>query len=320
MSRVISVVIPTYNAGPEFRRTLEMIRAQQVSGLVEIVVVDSGSRDDTLALCREFGAVVLAIPSREFNHGATRNLGIGRAKGDYVALTVQDSVPVDRHWLESMVRNLDRGPTVAGVYSRQVPRPDCHPLTRQHLETWAATQGRRRLQEAPDWGTFERLAPDEQLALATFDNVSSCVRKAAWAQVPFQPVRFGEDIDWAVRVLRAGWGIVYEPASAVVHSHDRSAWYELKRTYVCHKTLKSLFGTQQVPNLTRLLPNACGDTLRRWSYLWRCRSRSSRHFWRAITLSFGNQIGQYLGGKADRLLARLGRSYARIDRLLSRGV
>lgn len=320
MARLITVVIPTYNAGPDFRRTLAMIRQQRVSGLVEIVVVDSGSRDETLALCREFGAVVFGIPTHEFNHGATRNLAIGRAHGDYVALTVQDAVPLDGHWLEAMVRNLDQYPGVAGVYSRQIPRPNSHPLTRQQIEDWCASSPAWRLQKVSDWEAYRRLDPRTQQELATFDNVSACLRKSAWQQVPFRAVAFGEDIDWALRALQAGWDIVYEPASAVIHSHDRSAWYELKRTYVCHKTLKALFGTQLVPRLTRILPNACGDTRRRWSYLWRQGSRKHRHFWRALALSFGNQVGQYLGGQADRLLARLGRSYARIDRLLSRGV
>ena len=48
ISNSISVVIPTLNAGPEFRSLLQKLRQQKGIGDVEIIVVDSGSRDDTV--------------------------------------------------------------------------------------------------------------------------------------------------------------------------------------------------------------------------------------------------------------------------------
>ena len=76
----ISIVIPTKNAGPEFRDTLVAIRKQTLDS--EIVVVDSGSSDNTLDLARQCGAQTISIPPQSFNHGETRNLGIRTGTGE----------------------------------------------------------------------------------------------------------------------------------------------------------------------------------------------------------------------------------------------
>lgn len=114
----ISVVIPTLNAGYEFEELLKKISAQEGDFEREVLVVDSESTDGTDELARSYGAAVYRIRRQEFNHGAARNLGISLARGEYVALTVQDAVPLDEQWLATMVENLERDERVAGVYGR----------------------------------------------------------------------------------------------------------------------------------------------------------------------------------------------------------
>ena len=85
-------------------------------------MIDSGSTDGTAELARRYGASVHWISRDEFEHGATRNLGIALSGGEYVAFIVQDAVPFDEWWLAAMVENLERDKLVAGVYGRQIPR------------------------------------------------------------------------------------------------------------------------------------------------------------------------------------------------------
>ena len=54
----VSVIIPTRNAGSEFQHVLEKIRAQKGIGEIEVIVVDSGSEDDTLALAKRYQAKI----------------------------------------------------------------------------------------------------------------------------------------------------------------------------------------------------------------------------------------------------------------------
>ena len=94
----VSVVIPVKDAGPLFERVLDGVRSQ---GPVELVVIDSGSRDRSPELARAAGAEVIEIPPEQFGHGRTRNLGAERSSGDLIAFLTQDAVPVEG-WLDAL--------------------------------------------------------------------------------------------------------------------------------------------------------------------------------------------------------------------------
>lgn len=243
-----SVVIPTKNGGALFERVLENLQRQNIWDSVELLVVDSGSTDGTVEAARRAGAKVIQIPPEAFNHGATRDYGISQARGEIVVLMVQDAVPNDPNLLETILQRFS-DPEVAGVYVRQIPQPDADLLTKRKLNSWLTgrAEPETRKMKTLDW--YESLEPIEKYFFCNFDNVCSAVRKSVWQSHKFGEVNFGEDIDWAERVLRAGLKIVYEPAAAVIHSHDRPVSYEYKRTYVCHRKLYRQFGLQLVPSM-----------------------------------------------------------------------
>lgn len=59
--RPVSVVIPTKNAGQLFEEVLAALVVQQ-GVILDLVVVDSGSRDQTLAIAKKYGARITEIP------------------------------------------------------------------------------------------------------------------------------------------------------------------------------------------------------------------------------------------------------------------
>jgi glycosyltransferase involved in cell wall biosynthesis len=249
----VSVVILTLNeASFKFEELLKKIWAQEGNFEREILVVDSGSTDGTAELARRYGATVHRISRHEFNHGATRNLGISLARGEYVALTVGDAVPVDERWLATMVENLEQDQRVAGVYSRQIPDPEASTLTRVLVNSLAITGLERREQFVDDLEQCREMPPGERRRIAAFDDVSSCVRRSVWEEMPFEKTNFGEDIRWGKRVVEAGYKLVYEPRSAVFPSHERGALYDLRRNYVDQRVLLELFELVLVPNLVYL--------------------------------------------------------------------
>src|SRR6266850_1200176 len=85
-----AVVIPTKNGGPLFRRVVEGLQQQTCWSEVELIVVDSGSSDDTVAIARSGGAIVHTISPADFDHGATRDYGISLTSCEFILLTVQD--------------------------------------------------------------------------------------------------------------------------------------------------------------------------------------------------------------------------------------
>lgn len=295
---------------------MEAISGQRMDFAYEVLLVDSGSTDGTLELARRHGARVIGINKSEFSHGGARNRGISEAGGEYVAMTVQDATPADENWLPKLVENLAADDGVAGAYSRQVPRPGCNPFTRYQLEQHFTNRPERRVQGAESPEGYEAMTPMQKLETITFDDVSSCVRRAVWREHPFRHVSFGEDLDWSERVIKAGYGIVYEPASAVIHSHDRSAFYEMKRAYVAHKLLGQLVGLRVLPTLGALragIPAVARQRLK----LAANAGGGARLYGQAVARSVGDQTGVFLGGMAG---AEPERVPAFLDRRLERGV
>jgi rhamnosyltransferase len=296
-----SLVIPTKNGGPLFHRVIERLKAQERWSEVDFLVIDSGSTDDTVAAAQAAGARVVQIAPADFNHGATRDRAIELARSEIVVLLVQDAVAVNDSALINLVACFD-DPQVAGAYARQIPQPTADALTKRNLNNWLTGRTTRevRMSKGEDW--YLALPPIEKYFFCNFDNVCSAVRKSVWAAHRFGRVNFGEDIDWAERVLRAGWKIVYEPAAAVVHSHDRPVSYEFKRTYVCHRKLYSQFGLHLVPSL-----NGIGRSLRQATVLdWKCVMRDEtgfirrmRSLLRAPLLNALSAYAQYRAGQDE---------------------
>jgi rhamnosyltransferase len=225
----VSVVIPVKNAGRFLDAQLASVFSQEGEGRPEVVVVDSGSIDDTLSIAARRGARVVRIRPEEFNHGETRNLGAGESSGGLIVFLTQDALPADGAWLRNLCAPLRGDPSVAGSFSRHIPRPGCPlPLERQIVEEWPQGGGLDRIVKRVG---SRRELEERKPYFVYFANTSSCLRRSVWERFPFRRVEFGEDADWAERVLLAGYAVVYEPSSAVIHSHDLSLREQLRQHY-----------------------------------------------------------------------------------------
>jgi rhamnosyltransferase len=311
----VSVVIPTFQAGPGFDGLLSKLLSQKTDFGYEVLVVDSGSTDGTVELAGSYGASVYRIAPGEFDHGATRNLGASLSAGRYVVFLVQDALPVDDNWLAAMVENLEADETVAGVYGRQIPRPDSGPLTRALMRDWPTSAQKRREQFAGGPESYAAMPPATRRSLAVFDNVSSCVRRSVWEHIPFEKTRFGEDLRWGKAAVEAGHKLVYEPRSAVLHSHERGALYDLRRHYVDALILQELFGLTPTPNLPRLLLNVTLTS----AHLYRSKEPTTaiapRFLLLALRYVLCSQTGAYLAARRCRR-----GTASRIDRFLLEGI
>ncbi|KAF0221833.1 MAG: hypothetical protein FD174_164 [Geobacteraceae bacterium] len=99
MSSLVSVVIPAYNAASTITETLESVRAQSYRPL-EVVVVNDGSKDDTVAIVERFTELVIGeegfsvrcITQSNGGPAKARNTGIDNSTGDFIALVDADDV------------------------------------------------------------------------------------------------------------------------------------------------------------------------------------------------------------------------------------
>ena len=300
-----------------------MLDAQEGDFEREVIVVDSGSTDGTAQLAARHGAILHNVSKSSFDHGATRDLGISLSSGEYVALTVQDAVPFDERWLATMVENLQSDNRIAAVYGRHVPRPDAGVMTRALVGNLAVANAERREQEIPDPARYLSLPPAQRRRIAAFDNVSSCLRRSVWEEFPFGEADFAEDLRWGKKVVEAGYIIVYEPRSVVVHSHERGSLYDLRRHYVDQRVLDELFGARLVPNLPRLILGIPNATSHVYSLLRReelAPEKRPKLLFEAATYALASQLGAYLGCKVPSLSRLSPKLHARLHRILGKGV
>jgi rhamnosyltransferase len=220
--QTVGVLMRTLNESELIGRCLETLQRQRAGVELDILVVDSGSTDSTVEIARSQGARIHSIAPDAFDYSTSLNVGIERLPHDLVLILSAHAVPVDDDWVARMLGPFD-DPNVAGVTSRQVPWDGAPWL---EVDRLARTFG-------PHSAVYSG-AGDGIL----FSNAASCIRRSVWREEPFT-LPAAEDLEWAERVVRAGWKVVYEASAAVYHSHDESPRAQARRLIDLHRGSRS---------------------------------------------------------------------------------
>jgi rhamnosyltransferase len=211
----VSIAILTKNAGYFIKQQVNSIYQQKSSVGIEMIVVDSGSYDETISVARSYPLKLIQISSSEFSHGKTRNQAAASAQGDYIVFLNQDTQPDDGQWLSGLLNGFSSTANTAAVYSKIVPAIKCNPLDKRDI-----------LRDFP-------IRPKKNGRLHSFHTISCAIRRDLLIKYPFAEVEFGEDLEWAKRIEEKGYSILYAPESVVVHHH------QIHRTFSA--TLKRYF-------------------------------------------------------------------------------
>ncbi|SLN48321.1 Undecaprenyl-phosphate 4-deoxy-4-formamido-L-arabinose transferase [Aquimixticola soesokkakensis] len=118
----VSCIVPAYNEGPRLRAVLEALLAQPL--IDEIIVVDDGSSDDTVAVAQAIAGVVVHRMGQ--NGGKTRALaaGIARARGDSLLFIDADLSGLAADDLERLIAPVRAGRADMSIsLRRNAPRP-----------------------------------------------------------------------------------------------------------------------------------------------------------------------------------------------------
>lgn len=202
----ISVVVPVRNGERFIEDCLVSILATDYpTASREIVVVDNGSTDRSMAVIRRY-PVSCVLEARR-GPAAARNRGIGASRGEIVAFTDADCV-VTRGWLRELATALGDETVAAVAGEIEAHRP------RTPSERFVAMR-RPRLQEA----AMNAVRP-------YFATGNLAVRREVFTRVGMFDPRFitGEDQDFAWRFLAAGLKGSYAPRALVYHRHRSSGW------------------------------------------------------------------------------------------------
>ena len=100
----VSYIILSRNSQATLEDTLESIKKQSLSK--EIILVDTDSTDQTLAIARRYRCIIVKDFSR--NLALCRSMGVSRANGQYIAFTDSDIILPD-NWDKSMISHIGKG-------------------------------------------------------------------------------------------------------------------------------------------------------------------------------------------------------------------
>ncbi|MBW4635816.1 MAG: glycosyltransferase [Iphinoe sp. HA4291-MV1] len=218
MSITTSILIRTKNEAKYILNTLRLVTSQS-SKLKDIVVVDSGSTDETVNIVKQWSDVkLIQIQPEQFTFGRSLNIGFKTIEGEIVVSLSAHAFPCNQYWLQNLVKHFD-DPEVAGVYGKQIPQPNAWPSVQRDYIAGYGDQ--RRIQTNPD-------SPREHF----FSNANSAIRRQCWEKHCFdETLTACEDAEWARAMLRLGYKIIYEPEAAVYHSHNEPLVKVYQRAY-----------------------------------------------------------------------------------------
>lgn len=218
------LIIPTLNAGSQFRTLLEQLAAQSLP--TEKLIVDSESTDDTAPLAKNFALEVLTIPRKSFNHGATRQLAletlIRRSPLDVIIFLTQDVLLHDDESLARLVKIFDADKSVGLAYGRQLPHANATNEAKfLRAFNYPAESQLRSFDDKKIFG----------LKTAFASNSFAAYRVKALQEVGGFPshVPLCEDMFVAAKMLMSGWKIFYAADAQVFHSHNYTAAQEFRR-------------------------------------------------------------------------------------------
>lgn len=199
----VSVIVRSKDDAAVIDRTLQAIFMQEGPPF-EVLSVDSGSRDETPAILARYPSRRFELPPERYVPGRVLNWMAREASGEVLVFVNSDATPVDSSWLSRLTGALEEDDSCAGVYGRQLPRPNATPWVRRDYS--------------------RAFPPPGTAAIPFIFSLANCaIRRAAWEQVAFdEHLLYSEDEDWARRVRAAGWTTRYVPEACVEHSHEYS--------------------------------------------------------------------------------------------------
>lgn len=189
-----------------------------------LLIIDSGSTDQTPALAQSAGFEVVRIDRSQFNHGGTRQFAVEYLSDcSIVVFLTQDAIPAARDTLAEIVRCFDDD-LVAVAYGRQLPHKAAAPIE-AHARVF--NYGPRSMKKDS--------AAAGQLGSKVFfcSNSFAAYRRSTLIELGGfrSDLILGEDMELAARAIKAGYVNEYCATAPVFHSHEYTLVQTVERYF-----------------------------------------------------------------------------------------
>lgn len=216
----LSVIIVNYNTKDLLRKCLSSVYSSRVDFLMEVIVSDNGSKDQSLNMVKsEFKQVLLIENGQNLGFSKANNVAIKKAKGEFVLLLNSDT-ELEANALQESVNYLKTHINV-GVLGGKVILPDgsldkaCRRKFPNPANSFLRLFG---LQKYSDYNIQGPI--DQEMEIDATTGAYMMVRRSAMEKVGLLDEQFfmyGEDLDWCMRFKNNGFKVVYFPKAVIKH-------------------------------------------------------------------------------------------------------
>lgn len=229
----LSVVIVNYNVKAFLEQCLMAVERARGGLSIEVFVVDNASVDGSQAMVKKrFPYVKLIENKQNVGFSTANNQGIEKAQGEYILILNPDTL-IQEDTLLVLKRHLD-GNSKLGAVGCKLLNPDgtYQINSRRSFPTpWVAFSRiiglSKMFPRSRLFGQYNLtyLDPDAETEVDVLSGSLMMLRKRALEQVGLfdeDYFMYGEDIDLSYRIKKAGWQILYTPATQAIHYKGES--------------------------------------------------------------------------------------------------
>jgi GT2 family glycosyltransferase len=188
----------------------------------ELVVIDNGSEDGSIAYVREqFPEVAILDNGRNLGYSGGLNAGMRQAEGEIVVLLNNDVIVLGRHWLRQLVAPFRTGRRV-GITGCKLYFPDGKTL--QHAGarlTYPLAYSEHIGYLEEDRGQYDRQVEVDYVTGAAVALSQEVIREVGLLDESFAPIYY-EEVDLCYRIRAAGYRVLYVPEAAAIHDESAS--------------------------------------------------------------------------------------------------
>lgn len=233
--RLYSIIIPVYNRPEEIRELLESLTKQTYTNF-EVLVIEDGSKEKCEAIVQSFQnrLHVLYYFKENTGQGLTRNYAYAKAKGDYFIVFDSDCI-IPEQYLQCVEDRLNSdhldafgGPDRAHNSFTPVQKAISYSMT--SLFTTGGIRGNKK-----GVGVFHPRSFNMGIARAVWDKTHGYII-----------TRMGEDIEFSIRIMRAGFKVGLIEEAYVYHKRRTNFNQFFKQIH--------FFGRARI-NIFRFFPN-----------------------------------------------------------------
>ena len=215
-----SVIIPLYNRPDEIRELLDSL-VRQTEKNFEVIIVEDGSSICSEAIVEEFSTRlnITYYFKENTGPGTTRNYGAERAKGDYLVFFDSDCI-LDPDYFSAMEKSLleSKADAYGGPDRAHASFTNIQKAINYAMTSFFTTGGIRGGKKKMD--VFYPRSFNMGISKKVFQELNG-----------FADMRFGEDVDFSIRIIKTGYKTCLIPEAYVYHKRRTDFWQFYKQVH-----------------------------------------------------------------------------------------